>query len=288
MVRKLEKIVPYIFILPFTLSFLAFFLFPAVYSFVLSFFQYKGYGTATFVGLDNYTRLLTYRTFWQYLANTVFYFFAHFVPVMILSFLLALAVRSELIRQSQKVYKPIIFLPQMTASVAAALIFRIIFGGEAGVINQMIGIHIPFLTDLDLIRWPVVVLIIWRATGWYFVIYLAGLTTIDDDLIAAAKIDGTTAVQRVIHVVIPIMKPIFMFAFVMNAIGSLKIYNEPNLMMNNIGNTPTQAAPYMNTVVDNLQGGYFGTASAAGWLLFVVILLVTMFQFSLFRRGGDQ
>ena len=79
-----------------------------------------------------------------------------------------------------------------------------------------------------------------------------------------------------------------MFAFVMDAIASLKIYNEPNLIMNNIGNTPTQAAPYMNTVVDNLQGGYFGAALAAGWLLFVVILLVTMFQFSLFRRGDEQ
>ncbi len=286
--KKLEKAVPYIFILPFTLSFLAFFLFPAVYSFVLSFFQYKGYGTATFIGLDNYTRLLTYRTFWQYLGNTVFYFVAHFVPVMVLSFLLALAVRSDLIRGLQKVYKPMVFLPQMTASVAAALIFRIIFGGEAGVINQIIGTHVPFLTDLDLIKWPVVVLVVWRSTGWYFVIYLAGLTTIDDDLIAAAKIDGTTAIQRVIHIAIPIMRPIFMFAFVMDAIGSLKIYNEPNLIMNNIGNTPTQASPYMNSVVDNLQGGYFGAASAAGWLLFVLILLVTMFQFSLFRRGEEQ
>jgi ABC-type sugar transport system permease subunit len=286
--KKLEKVVPYIFILPFILSFLAFFLFPAIYSFVLSFFQYKGYGTATFIGVDNYVRLLTYRTFWQYLANTVFYFLAHFVPVMALAFVFALAVRSDLIRRYQQFYKPIIFLPQMTASVAAALIFRIVFGGSAGVINQVLGTQVPFLTDLDLIKWPVVALVIWRATGWYFVIYLAGLTTIDDDLIAAAKIDGTTAVQRVVHVVLPIMKPIFMFAFVMDAISSLKIYNEPNLIMNNIGNTPTQAAPYMNTVVDNLQAGYFGAASAAGWLLFVVILVVTMLQFSLFGRGDDK
>jgi ABC-type sugar transport system permease subunit len=286
--KKTEKLVPYIFILPFILSFLAFFLFPAIYSFVLSFFQYKGYGTATFIGVDNYVRLLTYRTFWQYLANTVFYFVAHFVPVMGLAFVLALAVRSDLIRRYQQFYKPIIFLPQMTASVAAALIFRIVFGGSAGVINQILGTQVPFLTDLDLIKWPVVALVIWRATGWYFVIYLAGLTTIDEDLIAAAKIDGTTATQRVVHVVLPIMKPIFMFAFVMDAISSLKIYNEPNLIMNNIGNTPTQAAPYMNTVVDNLQSGYFGAASAAGWLLFVVILVVTMLQFSLFGRGDDK
>lgn len=283
-----SKMTPYVFILPFIISFIIFFMYPAIYSLILSFYRYKGYGSATFVGLENYIKLVKYPVLWKELLNTLFYFVIHFIPVMLMSFLLALAIKSKMIKKFRTIYKPIIFMPQMVASVAAALIFKIIFGGEAGVINQLLGTNIPFLTNLDLMRWPIVSLIIWRATGWYFVIYLSGLTTISEDVIEAATIDGASSFQRVIHIIIPIMKPIFMFAFVMDAISSLKIYNEPNLLTLVQGNTPTQVAPYMNVIVDNIQAGVFGTASAAGWLLFILILVITIFQFVLFRQGDEK
>lgn len=284
-----EGIVPFLFLLPFFVSYLMFFLFPACYSFVLSFFRYKGYGKAVFVGLDNYVRLFTYSTMWTSLGNTFFYFFTHFIPVMILSFLLALAVRSTAVAKSSRFYKMVIFLPQMCAVVASSLVFKVIFGGEVGVINQLFGTKIFFLNDLDLLRWPVTSLIIWRSTGWFFVIYLSGLTTISDEIMDASLIDGANFFQRTFRITIPMMKSIFMFAFIMDAISSLKLYTEPVLLTGDMsGIPPAQSAPFVDVIVNNLQGGSFGMASASGWILFMIIFMITLLQFGAFKRGEER
>ena len=120
---KKKTIIPYLFITPFLIAFALFFVYPAGYSLYLSFLKYKGYGEATFVGLNNYKSLLTYALFWKSLGNTAFYFLAHFVPVMAGAFLFALAMQSSYIGRAQKVIKPVLFLPQVVPLVASALIF---------------------------------------------------------------------------------------------------------------------------------------------------------------------
>lgn len=284
--KRKDKWIPYLFILPFLISYVLFFLFPASYSFVLSFFRYRGYGNALFVGFGNYLNLIKYPTMWSTLFNTFFYFLMHFAPVMVLSFMLAVVVRSKGIRKYQNFYKPIIFMPQVCASVAAALVFKIIFGQKVGVINQFLGTEIPFLTDMNFMKWPVVMLLIWRSIGWYFVIFLSGLTTIGEEIEDASAIDGVNSIQSLIYIIIPLMKPIFMFAFITNAIGALKLYTEPNLLLGQgASQGPIQAMPYSNLIITNIQSGNFGMAAAAGWILVVVILVITLGQLKLFKGG---
>lgn len=279
---------PFLFILPFIVSWLVFFLFPSIYSFVLSFFAYKGYGVAKFIGFRNYVNLINYPTLWRTLLNTIIYFVLHFAPTMVISFLLAVMVKSKLVRRYQKIYKPIIFIPQICAIVASSLAFKVIFGGNVGVINQLFGTEIPFLTDTSYMRYAVVALMIWRAVGWFFIIYLSGLTTIDDEIEEAARIDGASPVQFLLRVTIPLMKPIFMFAFITNAISSFKLFTEPNLLLGTDNVAPMTVAPYVNIISSNIQGGNFGMASAAGWILFLIILILTLMQFKLFKRGNEQ
>jgi ABC-type sugar transport system permease subunit len=205
---------------------------------------------------------------------------------MIFAFLLAILVRSKPIKKFQAIYKPIIFLPQVCAVVASALCFKIIFGERVGVISQLLGKAIPFLTDLQLMKWTVVILITWRAIGWYFIIYLSGLTTISDDITEAANIDGASSLQTVWHIIMPLMKPTFMMAFVTNAIGSLKIYTEPNLMLAQNYDPPMQVAPYTNIIINSMSSGQFGMACAAGWILVFVILILTLIQLKFFK--GDE
>jgi ABC-type sugar transport system permease subunit len=190
--RSQRQIAPYLFILPFLLSFLAFFLIPVVYSVVISLMKYKGYGTMRYVGFDNYRRLLTYGAMWNSLLNTLQYFVFAMIPVMIVSFLLAVMVRSRVMSRYQKIYKPLIFLPQVCAVVASALVFKVIFGTNVGAINQVLGTSINFLGDTKLMKLPVITMLIWRNTGWYFIIFLSGLTTISEDLTEAAKITART------------------------------------------------------------------------------------------------
>ena len=204
---------------------------------------------------------------------------------MLISFLLAVMVRSKTLKRFQRIYKPIIFLPQICAVVAASLLFQIIFGGQVGVINQVLGTEIPFLTDLRYMKWPVSALITWRGIGWYFVIFLAGLTGISEEIEEAAMVDGATPFQNLVKIIIPLMKPTFMLTSVTYAIGSLKLYTEPNVLLSR-EEAPLQVAPYINIVTTNVNGGNFGMAAAAGWLLVLLILGCTLLQMKAF--GGED
>lgn len=280
---KSEKITPYLFIAPFIISFLLFFAFPALYSLVLSFFKYKGYGAAKFVGFNNYKTLLKYSAFWKAIRNTLFYFLGHIVPVMVGAFVSALILSSKRMQRVQKIFKPLLFLPQVVPVMATALVFRVIFATHTGVINQMMNLSVPWLEDTTLMRLCVLVLVIWRSTGWFMVIFLAGLTTINADLYEAATLDGATFFQHTIRITLPLMKPIFLFAFIMDAISSFKLYTEVNVMIAGTANAPTDAATIMNMITQNLENGNFGGASAAGWLLFIMIAVVSIVEQRLLR-----
>lgn len=115
------------------------------------------------------------------------------------------------------------------------------------------------------------------------VIFLAGLTTINSDLYEASTLDGATYLQQTIHITLPLMKPIFLFAFIMDAISSFKIYTEVNVMIAGTANAPTDAASIMNMITQNLENGNFGTASAAGWLLFILIAVISVIEQRLLR-----
>jgi ABC-type sugar transport system permease subunit len=266
------------------LSFLIFFFFPAIYSFVLSFFRYKGYGKMAFLGFDNYISLLSYQTFWYSVFNTFFYFLFHTIPTMIFAFILAYMLQSRLMSRVHFIFKPMLFLPQIVPIIASALIWRIILSRDTGAVNQILKTSIDFLTGTSSIRkWSVVILQTWRATGWYMIIYLAGLTTISDEIYDAAKIDGARVLQKVFRITLPIMKPIFLFAFVMNAIGSIKLFTEPNVLLSTSGSTIKEpnAMTIMHILLMNLRGANFGMASAVGWLVFVLILMITFFWFKI-------
>lgn len=275
---------PYLFLSPFLLSFLLFFAIPSVSSLVLSFMSYRGYGEARWIGLRNYTSLLTAPDFHSSIGTTLFYWLVPMLPLLGGGFLLALFVRSKLTIAGNAL-KPLFFVPQVMAPVAAALVWRVMFSSD-GVINTILGAHVDWLTDPARMRWAVAVLIIWRGLGWYFVVFLAGLASIPDELLEAAQIDGAHAWQRVLHVTLPLMRPIFLFAVVIDSIQSLQMFTEPNVLLGSgtASIAPRSGAPIMNQVVVNIQGGQFGLASAVGWLMFAAIAVISVLQFRLLRE----
>jgi ABC-type sugar transport system permease subunit len=274
-----DRVIPYLFILPFLISFVALFLGPALYALVLSFFRYAGYGKATWVGLNNYAVMLDYDVFWIEMRNVVFYWIAHAIPMVILAFGLAVL----------NFFKPIVFIPQVVASVAAALLFQNFFGTKYGILNNLLGTQIPWLTDMDLARWAVVIVLVWRGTGYWFVICLAGLTTISAEIMEAAVVDGASAWQRLTRITIPLMRKTFLFIFVVDAIVTLRLFAEPNVLAGKPGTlAPVEMAPVINLVVENVRNAQFGLAAATGWLLFIAIAAVSWLQFRIFRakEGG--
>ncbi len=284
-IRWRDAIAPYLFISPFLFSFVFLFLLPAVYCLALSFFRYKGFGDARFVGLSNYRVTLGYHVFWTMLRNTVFYWLMHALPLMVLSFLLADLVSSKLVKW-KSFYKPAIYLPNVVATVASGLIFQSMFGTQYGVLNNLLGIQVPWLQRPAITRWVIVALMIWRRAGWWFVIFLAGLTSINPEVDEAAMVDGASGWQRMLRITVPLMRGTFLFAFVMDAIGSFRLFAEPNTLMAYGGSlAPNEVAPLLNLLLVNLRGAAFGQAAAIGWILFAIVVAISLVQFRLF---GDR
>ena len=206
---------------------------------------------------------------------------------MAIAFGLAVLVRSRLVA-FKRVFKPVLFLPNIVAAVAASLVFQSLFGTQYGVINSLLGLQIPWLQDPTLAKIAIVVLIVWRNVGFWFVVFLAGLTSINPELEDAARIDGTTAWQRLRFVTLPPMRPIFLFAFVIDAIGSFQLFTEPNVLMARGGTlAPPDTAPMLNLLVINLRSGNFGQAAAVSWLLCIIIAMASIIQFRLFREQRE-
>ncbi len=266
-----------IFIFPFIVFFVFLFLLPAAYSLVLSVHRYRGFGSMVFVGLNNYASILQYGVFWQAVRNTLFYLCFSALPVIVFSFLVALAVRSKPVT-FQRIIKPMIFLPHMMAIMAATLVWRVIFSTNYGVINAVLGTRIPFLEKPGLMRWSVVILMFWRSLGWFFVVYLAGLTTVSDEVREAALIDGANAFQTTVRIIVPIMRPIFLFTFLNETIHTLKIFTEPNILISGWLSGPPETKPIMSIMVDYVRSGSFGRGAAAGWIIFLGILVVSLIQ----------
>ena len=115
------------------------------------------------------------------------------------------------------------------------------------------------------------------------------MSTVSTDLVEAARLDGASRLKQIRYVILPVMKPIISFLIITETMSSIKIYPEPALVTNNVTATsiPIAAAPFVNVIVSNLDGGQFGMASAAGWILFAVILLFTLVYMIVFNeRGG--
>ncbi len=284
--RLVDRLAPYLFLSPFLISFAILFLGPALSSLALSFYRYRGYGAATWVGLDNYRQVLAYHVFWTELENTAIYWLGHMFPLLVLAYLLAVLVQSKTVK-AKSFFKPIIFLPQVVAPVAAALVFQDVFTQRVGLIDTLLHVEIPWLQDMNLVKVAVVILLVWRGTGWWFVVFLAGLTSINTDLYEAATVDGASAWQRLMYITTPLMRNTFLFAFVVDTIASFRLFTEPNVLVSAAqgGLAPPAMAPILNLLVQYLQGAQFGPAASVGWLMFLLLAVVSWTQFRIFSRA---
>jgi ABC-type sugar transport system permease subunit len=279
----------YLFLAPFLLSFLVFFLLPSGLSILLSLFRFRGYGKALFVGLDNYARLLSYGHFWEAVGNTFFYYLVHLLPVFVVPFLLAVLLTTVRIRL-RGFFESALFVPNVVAVVTAALLFKILLATNHGAVNAILGTRIPFIDSPSLMKYGVCALLVWRGFGWFFVVFLAGLTTVREELKEAASMDGAGFLRTTLAITIPVMKPIFLFALVMDLITSLKVFVEPSLLLAaTAGSTvPPQAETMMNILYDNMNAGNYGMASSAGWILFLILSGASLLLFRVFDPSGKR
>lgn len=281
---------PYLFIAPFYVSFLVFGLYSTLFSFYLSFVDWKGLGPMKFIGLKNYASLLKDKVFIQSMENGFLLFFMY-VPLMtFLALVLAVILNSKRVRGFQ-IFRTIIFMPYIMNIVAAGFAFRLLLNQKYGIVNNFLTgtFHIspiPWLESIWGGRVSLCLLIIWVWLGYNMVIMLAGLQTIPGELTEAAMIDGANPTQSFFYIIIPLMRPVILFSVVLSLMGSFGLFNEVFILT---GGGPMNATitPFVDIFGQAFGNFRFGYASAMSYVYFVIIFALTLIQVRLYGNRVD-
>lgn len=257
-----------------------FMIYPVVYSFYLSFMEFSG-GTYTFVGLQNYIELFKDPVFYKALFNTFFYLIIQ-VPVMIgLALLLAVLIEQKFIR-GRGFFRMATFLPTITSLVAYALVFKVLFNTDHGLINYIVeffgGEKIQWVYSAWPARASIIISITWRWVGYNMIIILAGIQAIPTEMYESASLDGANFWQQLRYITIPAIKPILLFTTITSTIGTLQLFDEPYIL--------TQGGPNYATITlgeylydNSFKFLKFGFASALGYVMVIIIGILSYIQF---------
>ena len=280
----------YLFIAPFFINFLIFQLFPIAFAVYLSFMKWSGFGEMKPVGLTNYRRLLLDERFIISLKNTTILWLGHIFVLLALAFLLAVALNSKQVI-GRSVYRSFVYLPNVTPIAVMALVFGFIFESNFGVLNNFLGglgiQGVPWLTQPNWAKVSIVLVNLWGATGWYMVILLAGLQSIDPTLYEAADIDGANGWDKLVYITLPSLRGLLIFCFITETIGSFQLFTEPYVLMHGTGGPQngtltTSLYMYLSAFTYNNMG----YASAMSFALFAIIVVASIIQWRLFGEEG--
>jgi multiple sugar transport system permease protein len=286
--RRRQSLVAWLFALPFVAVFGLFMLVPLVSSVLMSFTDFRSSDVATpwavnFVGLRQYARLFADPVFRRALANTGYFVLLGIPLTMAVALLLAVALNTGVTR-FRTAFRVGFYTPVVTSVVAVAVVWRFILQPD-GLINRALGgLGIAGPDWLHSTTWAMPSLIAmaaWRNMGTLMVIFLAGLQAVPAELGEAATVDGATAWQRFRHITLPLLRPTLLLGAVLISVGYLQFFEEPFVMTQGGPLNSTLSATYFT--YNQFGFGRYGAASAASYVLFVVIAAVSLMQFRLMR-----
>ncbi len=276
-------------ILPNTLGLLFFFGVPVLSAFNTSLYEWNLLRPAEYVGLDNFRRLLTDERFWQALGNSLKLMALTVIPGVLLALGVALLLNQKL--RGRVVLRTIYFLPVITSTVAASVVWTWIFQPRYGLLGNILapfGLRdVNWLTRPELVLIPIAVVTIWQRLGFDMVLFLAGLQTIPRVLYEAALIDGANRWQRFRYVTLPMLSPTTFLVSVLAVINALQIFDQVYVMTARTarGGSGGSATTLAYFLYDSGFGrNEFGYASAVALVLFLLILGFTVFQLRVQRR----
>ncbi|MGV9366150.1 carbohydrate ABC transporter permease [Amycolatopsis sp. NPDC003731] len=290
----------YAFLSPWMIGFAVFMALPMIASLVLSFTDYDALRSPDAVGWANYQRLLEDPAVRKSLVNTLVYTVMSVPATMAVSLALA-SLLTRAGRRSAGFFRTVFYLPEITPKVAVGVLFLILFNGQAGLVNAalgLVGIDGPqWSTDGPWVKPGLVLMHLW-SVGSTVVIYLAALRGVPRELYEAAELDGASAWQRFRRITVPMISGALFFTLIVQTIAALQSFDEAYTAFYG----SAASATYSNDAAlfyliylfqQAFEFLHLGYASAMAWLLFVVILAITLVQVRLSRRfvyyeGGDR
>jgi multiple sugar transport system permease protein len=282
-------------IAPFFILFTAFHLAPIIYGLGMSLTRWDGVNEPTFVGLANYQNILRSTGFAKSYTNLFTYVFTE-VPLCIITALVLSLVVERFTGRAANIFRSAYFLPTVIPLFLAAAVWRWMLTPDYGIVNvalSTVGIKsIDWLNDSDYMIPSVIMVSVWRSTGFNMIILLAGLKAIPQTYYEAARVDGANTLQQIRYVTIPELEPVLFLVFVNGFISALQVFDLPWLMSNSsFGSYGGPLQGMMFPVMDVMGRAFgalrFGEAAGYAFILFLFILLVTLLQFLARRRWAD-
>ncbi|HON14058.1 MAG TPA: sugar ABC transporter permease [Treponema sp.] len=297
--RKLSKY-GYIFILPFLLTYLAFQLWPIIYTILLSFSDLKGLrADFTLIGLENYKKLITDKYFWEAIQNTGIVWFFNFVPQLGIALLFALWFTDDTLKIKYKgIFRTIFYLPNLLSAASVAMLYRSLFAYPVGPVNsfltslgiwstrvgengQIIQEAFNFFRSVPMTRGIVSYIQWWLWTGSTLILLIAGIVGISPSIFESAMIDGANKTQRAWYITIPLLRPMMLYLLITSMIGGMQMFEIPFLLTDMRGGPDykirTMMVYFYNTAFQGGNNYAYGAAISVGIFIITLILAVIIF-----------
>jgi len=282
-----ESIAGYLLSLPAVAALVAFLVLPILFALVLIFFDYSILAPPKWAGLDNIQRLFDDKRLWTAYRNSFVMSVGCVAGNNLLGLLLAMGVNRRMPKILKYIFRTTLFFPVITTTASLAMVWRLILTQDRGIMNWLIGTiglgPVPWLSSPHWAMGSAIMFDIWKASGFYMVIYLAGLQGIPEPLYEAAKIDGASQWQLTRYITLPLITPTAFFCIIISTIGAIQIFdNAYVLTRGGPGDATRTIAMYIYEVgFKRFEMGYAATVST---LLLIILVALTLLQF----RGGRR
>lgn len=290
--RRQEALTGWLFVSPALIGFGIFTFGSIIYSFYLSLTNYNLLSAPKWVGFANYIKAFTDdKYFYQYFGNT-FYFVIALVPlVLVISLLLALLINKKTGKLTN-VYRAALFLPSITSTVAVSMVWIWIFNPNMGILNNLLtalGFRtVPqWLASTEWSKPALVIMRVWQMSGYYMLMFLAGLQTIPESLYEAADMDGASRWQRFTRITVPMLSNTIFVVTILLVIEAFNMFESIYVMTDGgpLGSTSTIMYYIYEQGFTNYNMGY---ASSLAWIFFAVIMVVTLIQYRFRHEQGGE
>lgn len=284
--QKKEALTGYLFASPWLLGILIFLAYPLVSSLYFSLCDYSVLKKPMYIGAENYQQLLQDDVFWQSAKNTLFFAVLSVPFSLLLALALAMLLNNKV--RGLPIYRTIFFLPSLVPQVPLAILFMWLLNDKHGIINNgltALGMAHPpeWLGKPEWTKYSLIIMGLW-GVGNTMLIFLASLQEVPVSLVEAADLDGAGAWSKVRNITLPMISPVILFNLIMGMIGALQVFAVPYVMF--AGGGPDRSAyMYSAYLFDNaFRYNKMGYASAMGWIMFLVILVLTLIVY----RAGEK
>lgn len=244
----------------------------------MSFSKTKAFGAYQFCGLDNYIEMFKNTEFWKATWNSI-YFCILTVPVgVFLALIVAVLLNAKI--KGKTAFRAIFFLPMVVAPAAVAMVWKWIFNSEYGILNQVLGQNIRWLTDPKIVLITCAIVSIWSSIGYDAVLLLSGIQNISRSLYEAAELDGASKIRQFFSITLPMVSPTLFVVLIMRLMSSLKVYDLIYMMVEQTNPALTSAQSLMYLFYrESFIAGNKGYASAIVVWTVLLIGIVTLVQF---------